>query len=126
MTGQITSDPTTPPQFLTLADKLNGLELGAEEEQALGELLRTKCEVAADASDVEGFGWDDGVAANCIVVQMSIRGFNIGMPPAIVMSGGSTMLQGANPRMDAGNSQRLSLARSLAGLRNRGQNWPSA
>ena len=40
MTGQITSDPTTPPQFLTLADKLNGLELGAEEEQALGELLR--------------------------------------------------------------------------------------
>jgi hypothetical protein len=35
---------------------------------------------------------------------MSIRGFNIGMPPSIVMSGGTTMLQGANPRMDDGSS----------------------
>ena len=78
------SETDVPEAYRTLATKLDALELTSDEEAALGTLLGAR----PAGEDVEGFGWDEGVAA------FRVRNFNIGMPPAVVMSGGSTMVHG--------------------------------
>ena len=90
--GPMSNQPTNqiPAAFQSLTAKLDGLDLTADEEAAFGVLLHV-----VPADEVEGFGWDEGVAA------FQVRGFNIGMPPAVVMSGGSTMLKTGLERFDA-------------------------
>ncbi len=83
-----TQSQNPPAAFLTLADKLNALELTVEEEQALGVVLGAPQTLATDESEAEtqGFGWEEGVAAVVGSPRLPIRGFNIGMPPTTRIS----------------------------------------
>lgn len=82
VTNENTDTDATQTPFHTLAEKLDGLDLTAQEEQALGVLLRAE----GSTGDVEGFGWDEGVAAVMGNQRLRVRGFNIGMPPSLGIS----------------------------------------
>jgi len=56
------ADPAIDEGVLgTLADKLNGLDLSDAEGAALSSILARAA--VADADEVSGFGWEEGVAA---------------------------------------------------------------
>jgi len=80
-----TESSQPPAQLRTLAEKLNGLDLTADEERALGALLGVQ-HALEDGAETQGFGWEEGVAAVVGRPHVQIRGFNIGMPPSTSIS----------------------------------------
>ena len=88
----------TDATFDRLAAKLDQLSLADDERAVLVSLLG----VVPTDDEVEGFGWDEGVAAGRVVVPTPGFTDSVRTAREIMASGGSLGISGADLRLKAG------------------------